>query len=159
MITGKDCWAKYGDPNKNASKYCVLWDVPTELELGVIPKKLYCNKDIIPFLEKVFRNIIERDLVDELKTFDGCFNIRTIRGYEKKYETLMKAGRTEEAIKLLSIHSWAIAIDINQPWNRLGQVPTMSPQLVACFTDAGFEWGGKWTRKDGMHFQLSKIPS
>ena len=25
------------------------------------------------------------------------------------------------------------------------------------FTDAGFTWGGTWSRKDGMHFQLAKI--
>jgi len=33
----------------------------------------------------------------------------------------------------------------------------MSKELVSCFTDAGFDWGGTWERKDGMHFQLKNI--
>jgi hypothetical protein len=33
----------------------------------------------------------------------------------------------------------------------------MSPELVACFKDAGFDWGGEWSKPDGMHFQLSAI--
>jgi len=34
----------------------------------------------------------------------------------------------------------------------------MSHELVQCFKDAGFDWGGDWTRPDGMHFQLAKLP-
>ena len=156
MVTPSQCLKKYGDPVKENNM--VLWDVPVELEIGVIPKRLYCNKDIIAPLMQAFKNLIERSFVDELKTFDGCFNIRTIRGYEKKYAALLKAGKIDEAIQLLSIHSWGIAIDVNAAWNGLGQTPTLSEGFVKCFTDAGFEWGGKWQRKDGMHFQLAKLP-
>jgi hypothetical protein len=140
MITPTDCLKKYGNPDNEHNM--VLWDVPTELEVGVIPKRLYCNKDIIPHLSQAFNNIIKRGLVDELKTFDGCFNNRMMRG---------TAGTR-------SIHSWGVAIDINASWNKLGSKPTMSKELVSCFTDAGFDWGGKWERPDGMHFQLSMLP-
>ncbi len=142
MVTSTQCLKKWGDPaiTTNELKYMALWDVPSHLEIGVIPKKLYCNKLMIGPLMQAFSNIIDRGLIDELKTWDGCFNVRKKRG-----------------LKSMSLHSWGIAIDINAAWNGLGNEPTMSNRLVKCFTDCGFEWGGTWTRKDGMHFQLRSI--
>ncbi len=118
----------------------VLWDVPNSLELGAIPKKVYCNKDMVKPLEKAFKNIVDRKLVSELKTWDGCFNIRRKRGASSA-----------------SLHSWGVAIDINAAWNGFGKKPTMSKELVACFKEAGFDWGGDWSKPDGMHFQLSRV--
>jgi hypothetical protein len=138
MVTSQQALKKYGDPTKESNM--VLWDVPTELEIGVIPKKLYCNKDLVAPLSLAFKNLITRGFVNELKTWDGCFNIRKKRG-----------------LSSMSLHSWGIAIDVNAAWNGLGKTPTLSAGFVKCFTDAGFDWGGTWTRKDGMHFQLSKI--
>jgi len=156
MINGTDWYKKYGHP-KDIARLLVLWDVPAELEIGVIPKRIYCNPEIVKPLERAFRNLIERGYVDELKTWDGCWNYRPIRGYEKKYAALMKAGKIEEAIKLLSIHSWAGAIDVNAAENGLGVIPKLSAGFVKCFTDAGFDWGGNFKRPDGMHFQLAKF--
>lgn len=119
----------------------VLWDVPTELEHGAIPKRIYCNKDIVPLLNQAFKNINNRGLANQIKTWDGCFNIRRKKG-----------GSTP------SLHSWGLAIDINAAWNGFGKQPTMSAELVKCFTDAGLDWGGTWSRPDGMHFQIAKLP-
>jgi len=138
MITPSECLAKYGPPEKEA--HMTLWDVPPELEIGVIPKRLYCNKDIIGPLSAAFSNLIDRGYVAELKTFDGCFNIRKQRGAQST-----------------SLHSWGVAIDVNAAWNGLNKEPQLSAGFVKCFTDAGFDWGGIWQRKDGMHFQLSSI--
>ena len=142
MVTSAQCLKKWGDPTITANelKYMTLWDIPTHLEVGVIPKKLYCNKILIGPLMQALSNVIDRGLVDELKTWDGCFNVRKKRG-----------------LKSLSLHSWGIAIDINAAWNGQGKEPTMSNRLVKCFTDCGFEWGGTWSKKDGMHFQLRSI--
>ena len=139
MLTPEICFNKYGDPTKERNM--ILWDVPDHLEIGVIPKRLYCNKDIIKPLEAAFVRLIETGFVKELKTFDGCFNIRFQRG------SLSKA----------SLHSWGVAIDVNAAWNGLGVEPKLSSGFVKCFTDSGFEWGGTWRRKDGMHFQLKSI--
>ena len=139
MLTSKQCLAKYGPPEKESNM--VLWDVPAYLELGVIPKRVYCNRDLIRPLSQAFLNIINRGLVDQLKTWDGCFNIRKKRGAASS-----------------SLHSWGVAIDINAAWNGFGKRPTMSAELVKCFTDAGFDWGGAWTKPDGMHFQLKELP-
>jgi len=138
MVTSKDCLNKYGNPE--LEKYMVLWDIPPALEVGAIPKRLYCNKDLVGPLSKALQSLIDRGLVDQLKTWDGCFNIRKKRGQSTS-----------------SLHSWGIAIDVNAAWNRFGSKPTLSPEFVKCFTDNGFDWGGVWSKPDGMHFQLSKI--
>jgi hypothetical protein len=138
MVTSAQALKKYGDPTKEA--HMTIWDIPTELEVGPVPKRLYCNRDLVKPLNLALQNMIVRGYVKDLKTWDGCFNIRKKRG-----------------LNSASLHSWGIAIDINAAWNGLGKEPTMSKGLVQCFLDAGFEWGGTWTRKDGMHFQLAKI--
>jgi len=139
MVTSAQALKKYGEPS--LEKNMTVWDVPTELEIGVIPKKIYCNKDLVKPLEQAFKNLIERNFVKELKTWDGCFNIRKKRG-----------------LASMSLHSWGIAIDVNAAWNGLGKTPVLSAGFVKCFTDDGFDWGGTWkNRPDGMHFQLSRI--
>lgn len=154
-LTGADFYAKLGDPSKKKFKdTLIIWDVPAELEIGFIPKRVYCHPLLIPRLEQAFKNLIQRGYANELKSWDGCWNLRPIRGYEKKYEALMAAGKIEQAIRYLSIHSWALAIDLNAAENGLGKKPKLSKGFVKCFTDAGFEWGGNWSRQDGMHFQL-----
>lgn len=138
MVTSAQALKKYGAPEKES--HMILWDIPTTLEVGVIPKRLYCNRDMISPLTHALENLISRGFVKELKTWDGCFNIRKKRG-----------------LSTPSLHSWGIAIDVNAAWNALGKEPTLSSGFVKCFTDAGFDWGGTWSRKDGMHFQLKSI--
>ena len=138
MVTSAQALKKYGDPTKESSM--TLWDVPKELEIGVLPKRLYCNKDMILPLTKAFKNLISTGCVKELKTWDGCFNIRKKRG-----------------LASMSLHSWGCAVDLNAAWNGLNKEPQLSKEFVNCFTLAGFDWGGTWTRKDGMHFQLKSI--
>lgn len=132
---------KFGHPKTNEAKHMTLWDVPADLEIGTLPNRLYCNKMMVPLLTEAFRNIVDRELVDEIVTWDGCFNIRLMKGTKATY----------------SLHSWGIAIDINAAWNGFNKKPTMSKELVQCFKDAGFEWGGDWGTKDGMHFQPKSL--
>lgn len=149
MVTSKQCLKKYGEPSVN-NPWLILFDVPTELEIGVIPKRIYCNKDLVSPLTQAFKNLIERGCVQELKTWDGCFNIRKIR------------GRTA-----WSLHSWGLACDMNAFSNPLGMtveqiqakglVP-FSEKYLQCFRDAGFVCGGDWsTRPDRMHAELANI--
>lgn len=138
MVSSQQALKKYGDPS--LEKGMIVWDVPTELEIGMIPKKIYCNKDMVKPLSQAFKNLIATGKVNELKTWDGCFNIRKKRG-----------------LTSMSLHSWGIAIDVNAAWNQLNMEPKLSAGFVKCFTDAGFDWGGTWQRKDGMHFQLTNI--
>jgi hypothetical protein len=138
MVTSAQCLKKYGDPT--LERNMIVWDIPTNLEIGVVPKRLYCNRDLIDPLSKALQALITTGHINELRTWDGCFNIRKKRG-----------------LASMSLHSWGIAIDVNAAWNGLGKEPTLKAGFVKCFTDNGFHWGGTWKRKDGMHFQLAKI--
>lgn len=154
MVTSQQCIKKYGDPNlpSTQAKHFELLLVEADIleafshvkfsALGTIgfPKKIFLNKDMKEPLRNALRTLICRNLTKEMKTWDGVFVIRTKR-----------------ALTSLSLHSWAIAVDINAFENGLNQTPKLSKEFVQCFLDCGFEWGGTWTRKDGMHFQLSKI--
>lgn len=154
MVTSAQCLKKYGDPNllQTQTKHFVIWEVDADIReafkhvrfsaVGTIgfPKKIFVNKDFQPVLEQALRNVIDRGLASEMKTWDGCFIIRAKRG-----------------LLSLSLHSWALAVDINAFENQLNQTPKLSPEFVKCFTDAGCDWGGEWTRKDGMHFEIASI--
>jgi hypothetical protein len=154
MITSAQCLKKYGDPNLLATqnKHFIIWEVPMDIRnafshvrfsaVGTIgfPKRIFVNKDFLPVLEKSLKNVVSRGFSKELKTWDGCFMIRSKRG-----------------LKSLSLHSWALAVDVNAFENQLNQIPKLSSGFVKCFTDSGCEWGGNWKRKDGMHMEIASI--
>jgi hypothetical protein len=140
MVRSDDCLKKYGPPAKS-NPFMVLWDVPADLEIGVIPKRIYCNRDLILPMQAAFINLISRGYAErELLTWDGCFNIRQMTG-----------GTS------MSLHSWGIAVDVNAFNNGYGTAGYMTKGFVECFTDAGFDWGGKWRTPDPMHWQLKTI--
>jgi hypothetical protein len=154
MVTSEQCIKKYGDPNLQKSmKLYELHSIlkkegmPRFLEdytLSVLPKKIYCNVDMIKPLTKSLTALIRSSLIKELVTWDGCFCIR------KK--------RTNNSY---SLHSWGIAFDINAYENPqgIGDTKGFSEEFVKCFTDNGFDWGGNWkgATRDAMHFQLASI--
>ncbi len=158
ILTGSDLRTHLGDPSTKKFIYGQLhiWDVPSDIEIGFIPKKIYCHKYLPKYLERAFRSLIATGKVDELISWDGCWNLRPIRGKEKLYKERMAKGMNEQAWPLLSIHSWGLAIDVNAAQNGLGVKPKLTKEFVKCFTDAGFDWGGNFKRLDGMHFQLGK---
>lgn len=122
MVTSVDCWKKYGNPFKERNM--IIWTVPNYMHFSALPKKIYCNKDLVIPLTNALSNLMLANLTSELKTWDGCFNIRSKRGS-----------------KSISLHSWGIAIDVNAAWNRFGKKGNMSKEFARCFTDAGFDWG------------------
>lgn len=142
--------AKFGMPDKAFQrKWMVMHDMPADITdiMPVVPKRLYINKVLIIPLENALRCLLIRGKAKELKTWDGLYNNRPIRGYEKKF------AATQDP-KYISTHAWGTAIDVNAAWNGLGKTPTLSAGFVKCFTDNGFVWGGTFKRKDGMHFEL-----
>lgn len=127
IIDGK--WAKEND------NMCLI-GVPPDIAAKIHQSRIYCNKIIADPLRMALRNILDRGLLNELKSFDGCFNIRQSRSDSRQ-----------------SVHSWGLAVDINAATNALGTDGDISKELMKCFTDEGFVWGGSWHRPDPMHFQ------
>ena len=138
MLSSAECFRVIGDPVKELKMKS--WVVPEALRFGPIPKKIYCSIYLPQYLEKAFQNIIDRGLKDQLKTWDGCFNIR------KKVTS-----------KSQSLHSWGLAIDVNAADNGYGKPVTMTKEFIQCFKDAGFDAGADWRTPDGMHFQIKKL--
>lgn len=137
-MTATKALTRYGKPELEAAM--VVWNVPPECQVGAVPRRIYCNKDMVKPLERALRCVVQKGLGDKIKTWDGCFNIRRKR-----------TGSSP------SLHSWGLAVDFNATWNRMGMLGNQDPALVACFTDAGFDWGGEWDNPDPMHFQLSEF--
>lgn len=129
-------------------KWMKLLEIPEGLapnwkvmDLDKPVKRIYCNIDIHAPLIAALEALKKHDLHLKLKTFDGCFNIRPVRGSTS-----------------VSTHSYGLSIDINAKTNPMGyRLKTdMSKEFVKCFTDQGFDWGGAWWgRKDPMHFSYA----
>jgi len=127
------------------AKWMVIYKTPDWFAKKVINSatqkpcdKIYINKDLMSMLNKALELVKERNLCDELKTFDGCFHIRDVRG---------KQGT-------VSCHSYGTAIDLNATENPLGGEVKFSNKLLQCFKEAGFTLGSEFVRKDGMHFSI-----
>ncbi len=146
-MTLQEAIQKYGAIERGiwtrAAEFCVVVEVPAELAKTLINSAtgkpclhIYCNRDIAEALKAVFAEIIAQGLTGLLKTFDGCFEVRTQRG-----------------CTAMSEHCWAIAVDFNAKENVLGSTPQMDPRIVAIFEKHKFNWGGFFRRVDGMHFQ------
>src|SRR5579875_3837882 len=136
LITLEQAIARYGQIVNgvwaNEAKFCTLLEVPPALQPTLINSAtgkptthIYCNKDIEVYLLCALSNVVSRGLASELKTFDGCFEPRDIRGEPGK----------------LSTHSYALAVDFNAKENPLGGPSRMPKELVQCFLDAQFVWG------------------
>ena len=124
-------------------KWCMIVSVPEQLSdawtntlSGGNATKIYCNKDMAGPLINVMNDIVSADLCDLMQSFDGCYMVRRIRGVPDQW----------------SAHSWAGAIDINAASNPLGGSASIDMRIVQTFEKQGFTWGGRFGRKDPMHF-------
>ncbi len=96
-------------------------------------------------LKKLWKDWETAGFLDDILTFDGGFVPRFIRG-----------SRTT-----LSNHAFGSAFDINAQLNPLGAEPPVLGKggsvrhMVKIANDNGFYWGGHFSRKDGMHFELA----
>lgn len=144
--------ARFGNPVLNQAKFeaqnMMLWDC--QKEFPVLPfRRMYINRYILIPLQETFRLLQDAGLLTEIKTFDGCFNIRHIRG----------------STSVLSIHSWGLAVDFNASDNPLGLtreeciangLTPFSEAFFSVWRQTGWVCGIDFSRSDGMHMQYSK---
>lgn len=98
-------------------------------------------------LRSFFNEIEKQRLLPLLLTYGGSYNPRLIRGSKTS----------------LSNHSFGTAFDFNMQWNALNVEPIALGlrgsvrELVPLAHEYGFYWGGHFSRKDGMHFEIAKF--
>lgn len=91
----------------------------------------------------------ETGLLGNILSYDGAYNPRFVRG-----------GAAQQN---LSNHAFGTAFDINAAQNRLGVEPATAGApgciylLVPVAHRFGFYWGGHFSRRDGMHFEVAKL--
>lgn len=135
--------AKFGNPATNTplfeKNWMVIWDIPDDINKSIpaLPNRVYVNKILVAHLENTFRELISANVHHEIKTWDGCFNVRKKRG-----------------LSTLSTHAFGIAVDLNAAWNPLGGKISWTDKFLSVWRNTGWVCGADWSgRKDGMHFQ------
>jgi hypothetical protein len=146
--------AAYGDPDANhdvaldlewARANLIVVPLPYQMRLSWQPttyvQRVQCHRLIAPALIDALQEIGRGHSPEwlhaaELDYWAGCFNFRPQRSGAQ-----------------LSTHSWGIAVDVNPQLGGLGEPPQMPDFIVDAFEVRGFEWGGRWKRPDGQHFQ------
>ena len=125
---------------------------PDEIKIKSYPvkgtdRKLRCAESVGPLLAAFaaeFHELIEP--IDEGTFDDWAYAFRMVRGTTDK----------------LSCHSSGTAIDLNATKHPLGKVGTFPaekvPMILALCRKSGLNWGGTWTRKDEMHFEVGIDP-
>jgi D-alanyl-D-alanine carboxypeptidase len=146
MITPKDCIDKYGSPTDPhfEPKWMTLFipDMDIHEAIAPLPAKIYMNKDLVEPFKKALQAIYDGNFEDQLQEWGGCFCIRMMRGVKPPTP---------------SIHSWGIAVDINETIYPQGKKLDFVPDYAQCFIDNGFDWGNDFPIPDPMHFQLKNI--
>lgn len=147
--------AKFGNPMEDPRQFEVNWMMTWFCKKdhpGLPMNKIYANRLLIPHLKEVFAKLDEKGLLLEIMSYGGCWNPRYIRGYE--------------AQKILSIHTYALAVDFNTLDNPLGltkaqamsrRLNPFSEQFDQVWRDCGWVCGIDFGRKDGMHYQFTNV--
>lgn len=104
------------------------------------------HRDVGPRVVELFQRWQDAGHLPLILTYGGSFVARFVRGSRA----------------VLSPHAHGSAFDINVAWNAFGAVParpgargSVRP-LVSIANELGFYWGGHFSKRDGMHFELAK---
>ena len=145
--------------NPEAIRITNDWEA-TQLTTVVIPQlmgitggpssgKVRLHRKVAGQVQALWQAWEDRGLLHHVLSYAGAWNARFIRGGADR--------------QILSNHAFATAFDINVPWNPLGAQPATGGQkgcvyaLVPVAHEFGLYWGGHFTRRDGMHFEVAKI--
>lgn len=143
VLSSGECLKHLGVPSKaREGLFMTLRTVDADIAQAFpcLPRAIYCSRYIPAKLAAALRDVMQLGYAEDIRTWDGCFNVRSKKGGGHSF----------------SLHSWGLAVDLNAAWNQFGQTPSMPQQIVTAFERNGFDWGGRWSTPDGMHFQLSR---
>ena len=138
--------ALYGPPSPHEKLVAVALPAP----IGAV-MVMHAHPLAAPSLARIFQAIHDFGSWGTLRSFDGCFCFRSVRGNPNR----------------LSMHSFGIAVDLNAHDNPLGvrvDGATDNPYIfhsqhpvVLAFQREGWWWGGDFAnRADSMHFERAR---
>jgi hypothetical protein len=144
-------------PDKDDIRIFGGWDAENIVSISIpqlrgvqgAPKsgRIRVHKLVTGQFQALFAAWQQASLLRLIKTWDGSFVPRFVRG----------SGTT------LSNHAWGTAFDINVAWNPRGALPALRSregsvrELVPLANEHGFYWGGHFSRRDGMHFEVARV--
>jgi hypothetical protein len=108
----------------------------------------------------LFHKNAAQQMIDMWQAWENEGLLQHVINWSGSYYPRFIRGRTDR----LSNHSYGSAFDINVKQNGLGKRPALKGEygsvreLVPIANHYGFFWGGHYRRrKDGMHFEVSKL--
>lgn len=169
-MTTKEIIKQFGKAGDYKNFTTIISPFPLRLDwdTSITVVKITVHKLAAPSLEKILQEILDTyglDRVQELgiNEYAGCFNLRPKRGCEREYKLLIEEGRFEEAAELLSLHSWAIAVDLDANRNKLRETKKTARfarseyiSMHQIFYKHGWYSLGMEKDYDWMHFQFIK---
>lgn len=99
------------------------------------------HERVAPVFLATWLELERRGLAGRLRTYDGAITFRhMLWNYSNP----------------VSVHAYGAAIDFDARWNGYGLPAArmeIDMEVVRCFEECGWHWGGRWNPTDGMHFQ------
>jgi hypothetical protein len=147
-MTAADLIAKYGPPNKAyLEANCILWYIQEDFP-WFPAKVVFINKDFKDMLFVSFTAVWAAGLQVEIKTYNGCYVNRPVRGSNS-----------------ISAHAYAAAMDLDAAIDGMVVNPTQDQRLgkwsqafVDAMTSSGVFFGGNFIhRADPMHFSMADM--
>jgi hypothetical protein len=154
-MTTKEVISKYGKPNVTGDGYLVTILLPYPMRLAwdteSVVHKMRCHKLVSGRFLAVFNELLRVYGYAKIKElgidlFGGCFNFRKMRGGND-----------------WSMHSWAIAIDLDPGRNQLKETSKTArfarseyKAMIDIFYKHGFISLGREKNYDWMHFEIKE---
>lgn len=128
----------YGYPGSEA--WAEKWITEVSIEISMNrTRKVQCNKTIAALISEIFEELKDKNLIELVVSYDGCYVYRNIRCSSE-----------------LSMHAFGLAIDIDASEYGLGSSKRLPDSIVNIFKSKGFFYGGDFIhRKDPMHFEYT----
>ena len=154
-------------------------------KFSYVPAGVPVNTEAIKITDDWARENIVKVNVQQLRPVSGAptsggiyFHRRAERQLQELFRAWSRAGKASLILSwggswvprfvrgsrtTLSNHSWGTAFDINVQWNPLGTAGAPRGakgsvrELVEIAVDHGFYWGGWFSRRDPMHFEVCEV--
>lgn len=147
----------FGDPRPFVNDK-VRWERQVLVTLP-LPRPLIYAYDTTQLITRVrAHRLVAQHLVD---TLEACLDVGVLLD-ELRYGGCYQWRAMKSSPRKLSLHTWAIAVDLSPAENPLGETWTddgpggnLDPRILETFARFGWKWGGEFGRPDPMHFQFA----